>query len=155
LVVNRSLARDGRLVPGKSHCWPGSSGRNRPGSIRASANAFASATTGSLGASSVSGKAPMNAKSLPGPAVQHDPHRLGGIDVLVPHEPAWLVGSDRQHGDIDHRKPMGHLEENPTVTIAGVPRDIDDVRSHIRTKAPFAGRLCRAPTSGGLGAARP
>ena len=52
----------------------------------------------------------MNAESLPVAAVQHDPHRLGGIDVLVPHETAWLVGSDRQHGDIDHRKPMGHLE---------------------------------------------
>jgi hypothetical protein len=67
----------------------------------------------------------MNAERLPRPAVLHDPHRLGGIDVLVLHEPAWRVGSDRQYGDIDHRVAIGDLKENPAVTIAGVAGDID------------------------------
>ena len=68
----------------------------------------------------------MNAERLPRPAVLHDPHRLGGIDVLVLHEPAWRVGSDRQHGDIDHRAPIGDLKENPAVAIASVAGDVDD-----------------------------
>jgi hypothetical protein len=77
---------------------------------------------------------PMNAERLPRPAVLHDPHRLGGIDVLVLHEPAWRVSADRQHGDINNRKPTGKLKENPAITIAGVAGDIDDAdrrREHI------------------------
>ena len=45
--------------------------------------------------------------------------------MLILHEPAWRVGPDRQHGDIERRKPISDLKENLAVTIAGVAGDID------------------------------
>jgi len=50
-------------------------------------------------------------------------HRILGIHVLVPHEPAWLVGSNGQERDINAAEALAHIPK--MTSVSSVTRKID------------------------------
>ena len=52
-------------------------------------------------------------------------HRLGRIHMLVAHEPARLVGPDRQNGELEWPVAIARAAEMPAVAVAGIGDEID------------------------------
>lgn len=43
----------------------------------------------------------MNSQASPGTYIPVHPHSLFGTDMLIVHEPAWFIGSDRDRSQIE------------------------------------------------------
>src|SRR5215475_11989771 len=58
-------------------------------------------------------------------AIDQRLHRLGRVHVLVAHEPARFVGSDRQNSQSKRSVALARAAEMPAVTVARVCHEID------------------------------
>jgi hypothetical protein len=58
-------------------------------------------------------------------AIDESLHRLGGIDVLVAHEPARLVGPDRQNGELELPVTLSRAPKMAAVAVGGIRDAID------------------------------
>ena len=62
----------------------------------------------------------MHADTLGRFEIQVRLHRLRRIHVNGLHEPAWLVGADRQKGQIDRAEPFSNVAEEARIRrVAG------------------------------------
>ncbi len=96
-------------------------------------------------------RAPVVAGGKGGIAELHAFHRFVRVLVLRLHEPARLVGADRQDGEAEAAMLFGHRAIVAAAVKAGIAGDSRSCRpasrSRSRPTAPCAGRACRAPTS--------
>ena len=60
-----------------------------------------------------------------GAAIPERPHRFLRIHVLVAHEPARLIGADRQDGEAERAVALARLAEPRAVAIAQIGHVID------------------------------
>ena len=60
-----------------------------------------------------------------GAAIREGHHRFLRIHVLVAHEPARLIGSDRQDGEAERAIALARLAEPYAVAIARIGHVID------------------------------
>ena len=60
-----------------------------------------------------------------GAAIDECLHRLGGIHMLIMHEPVRLVGADRQNGELQRSVALTHFPEIATIPIGRVTDEID------------------------------
>ncbi len=86
-----------------------------------------------------------------GAAVDERLHQLDGIHMLIAHEPARLVGTDRQNGEPERSVALARIAEMAAVTVAGVGYEIDAAAWRLdHERGPIAtcfGQISFAPTS--------
>src|SRR5580700_10482167 len=60
-----------------------------------------------------------------GAAITIGLHRLRRIHVLVAHEPARLVGADRQDGELERSVMLAGAAKQPAGVVAGIADEVD------------------------------
>ena len=143
----RGRGRARKWRPQPSHTSPGRSARNRSGGISACLEAPRRAPAAAASMPSfVSWKVPQWWPSAcSAPMSREDPHGVGRVHVLRLHEPARLVGADRQEREPRRRRSArATARKMRAVAVAGVADMVDRAggrRQHDRrTTAPCGGR---------------
>src|SRR5580704_10846462 len=70
-------------------------------------------------------RAVMVRERLIGAAIDKGLHRLRRIHVLVAHEPARLIGADRQNGELERPVALAGAAKQPAGAVAGIADEID------------------------------
>ena len=60
-----------------------------------------------------------------GAAIDECLHRLGRIHVLIAHEPARLIGADRQQSELERAVTFACFAKRAAIAIAGIGNEID------------------------------
>ena len=123
----RATANSVSVQPaGTSQTSPGSSGRNRWRATLCLAESFEELRRGSSIGSLVSWNVPQwQPAANAALESMHAAHRLVGVLVLTLHEPARLVGADRQDGEAKAAMLSGHQPVVAAGMEAGVAGEID------------------------------
>jgi hypothetical protein len=69
-----------------------------------------------------------------GVAIHESLHRFSRIHVLVAHEPARLVGADRQNGEPQRSVALARAAEISAVAVAGIANKIDSTARRLDHK---------------------